>query len=167
MRWRWETVAEWLADTDPQRGAEIGVKEGRFCAHLLGRFPSLVMLAVDPWEDQPGAAEDYIGWRWGEIYRQYRTAVQPFAERVLEYRCYSLEAAKQVTDGSLDFVFIDAQHDYDSVRADIAAWRGKVRAGGLLCGHDYVPKFPGVIRAVDEAVGRPITGPNDCWGVWL
>ena len=60
------------------------------------------------------------------------------------------DAAKQVDDGSLDMVFIDAGHDYDSVREDIANWLPKVRPGGIVAGHDYQQRFPGVQRAVAE-----------------
>ncbi|MRS02168.1 class I SAM-dependent methyltransferase, partial [bacterium] len=61
-----------------------------------------------------------------------------------------VEAALNYQDGSLDMVFIDAAHDYDNVRADIAAWYPKVRLGGMLAGHDYEENWPGVIQAVNE-----------------
>jgi hypothetical protein len=47
------------------------------------------------------------------------------------------DASRHVDDGSLDFVFIDADHSTEGVRADINAWRPKIRAGGVLFGHDY------------------------------
>jgi predicted O-methyltransferase YrrM len=63
----------------------------------------------------------------------------------------SVRAAASFEDGVLDFVFIDADHAYEAVKADIGAWLPKVRAGGFITGHDYDRvKFPGVIRAVDE-----------------
>jgi predicted O-methyltransferase YrrM len=63
----------------------------------------------------------------------------------------SVEMAKRVEDGSLDFVFIDADHRYEFVVEDIKAWFPKVRSGGTLCGHDYGdPRFPGVEKAVKE-----------------
>ena len=61
----------------------------------------------------------------------------------------SVEAAPELEDGSLDFVFIDANHSYDAVKNDIIAWAPKVRSGGVLCGHDY-NSFPGVQKAVDD-----------------
>jgi predicted alpha/beta hydrolase family esterase len=54
----------------------------------------------------------------------------------------------------LDFVFIDADHKYESVKADIAAWLPKVRPGGHIAGHDYHSDWPGVQKAVDEVLGK-------------
>lgn len=69
----------------------------------------------------------------------------------------SVEAAALVPDGCLDMAYIDADHAYDSARADIAAWLPKVRPGGFMAGHDYTPHVQGggVIRAVDELFGKP------------
>lgn len=64
----------------------------------------------------------------------------------------SVEAAGDYADGSLDFVFIDAGHEYDSVKADIEAWLPKVKKpGGVIAGHDFdMSTDPGVVRAVIE-----------------
>ena len=51
---------------------------------------------------------------------------------------------------SFDYVYIDADHSYESVRNDIAMWWQLTNPGGILLGHDYIPGWPGVIRAVDE-----------------
>jgi SAM-dependent methyltransferase len=48
------------------------------------------------------------------------------------------EAAKLFEDGSLDFVYLDASHDYASVRSDLLSWYRKVRPGGIMAGHDYL-----------------------------
>ena len=62
----------------------------------------------------------------------------------------SPEAAALVPD--VDMVFLDGDHEYEAVVADIAAWLPKTRR--LLCGHDYNnPEFPGVAEAVDEILG--------------
>ena len=73
------------------------------------------------------------------------------ASRWHPIRLPSTKAARCFDDGELDFVFIDAEHSYEAVKADIEAWWRKLRRGGLLIGHDYDPaRFPGVCRAVDE-----------------
>lgn len=57
-------------------------------------------------------------------------------------------------DRKADLIFIDADHRYGSVKADIDAWRPHVAGGGILCGHDYnVLQLPGVKQAVDEVLG--------------
>ncbi len=43
------------------------------------------------------------------------------------------------TTNLLDFVYIDGDHSYEGVLADIDAWWPLIRSGGFLCGHDWVP----------------------------
>jgi len=68
----------------------------------------------------------------------------------------SIEASKLYQDKSLDFVYIDAAHEYEFVKPDIEAWLPKVKVGGYIGGHDYqnytMPSGSsfGVIQAVDE-----------------
>ena len=57
-----------------------------------------------------------------------------------------------------DLIFIDADHRYDAVMADIQAWEPLVRLGGILCGHDYEDYWPGVKRAIDETGGCKLVG---------
>jgi len=164
---RWGQVAEWLTQKPPSIGAEIGVKEGRFITYLLSRFPDLKMYAIDPWENQPNGSETYQGWDWKLIYKKYCGNISPYRNRVFEIRDYSENAAKKIKNKSLDFVFIDAQHDYVSVKRDIKIWTPKIKLGGLLCGHDYQPKFSGLVKAVNELIENPILGGNDTWASWI
>lgn len=69
---------------------------------------------------------------------------------VIPLQTTSLGAASQFEDNSLDFVHIDASHDYDNVLADIRAWYPKVKPGGFITGDDYVVNWGGVIQAVKE-----------------
>jgi predicted O-methyltransferase YrrM len=66
----------------------------------------------------------------------------------------STEMAAEFADRSLDFVYIDACHDYRKVRLDIIAWIPKVKPTGIIAGHDYNAEHGGVIRAVDELFGK-------------
>lgn len=72
----------------------------------------------------------------------------------------STHAAIQFGDASQDAVFIDASHEYEDVKADIAAWLPKVKPGGILAGHDI--DEAGVLRAVKES-GLPFGIMGRCW----
>ena len=62
-----------------------------------------------------------------------------------------MDAVKDFKDESLDFVYIDANHGYESTKEDIREWSKKVKKGGIVSGHDYVKKNGyGVIEAVGE-----------------
>jgi hypothetical protein len=76
----------------------------------------------------------------------------------------SAESAAEFRDGTLDFVFIDAAHDYDSVVKDLAAWYPKMKPGGIWAGHDY-PHHE-VEQAVHEhadANGYEVAQVGRCW----
>lgn len=52
-----------------------------------------------------------------------------------------------------DVVYIDASHDYLSVKNDIKTWLPKLKKNGIICGDDYIDGWPGVIKAVNEIFG--------------
>lgn len=65
----------------------------------------------------------------------------------------SVKAAKMFPDASVDWVHLDARHDYNSVTTDIQNWLPKVRQGGWLSGDDYDEvKWPDVVRAVGDVL---------------
>ncbi len=100
--------------------------------------------AVDPWEGMDA------------IHKQFLSRVRPYPNvEVMQAR--SVDAAREFADRSLDLVYIDGAHDYENVRADLQAWRPKVKPGKWLAGHDYSAIIEGgaVIRAVDEVLGGP------------
>jgi hypothetical protein len=75
----------------------------------------------------------------------------------------SVDASKAFADASVDFVFIDAAHDYNNVRADICAWLPKVKPGGVIAGHDYGSGWPMVRVAVQETLSwRNVKERKDC-----
>jgi hypothetical protein len=65
----------------------------------------------------------------------------------------SVEAAADYEDASIDFVWIDGNHDYEAVIDDINSWLPKLKPGAWMGGHDYNhPGHPGVKQACDELI---------------
>ncbi len=76
----------------------------------------------------------------------------------------SVEAAQIFMDGTLDFVFIDADHRAPAPGLDIAAWTPKIKRGGIIAGHDYgMSLWPDVKRAVDEVFGSRVEHRGTSW----
>jgi hypothetical protein len=98
----------------------------------------------------------------GRLLEVFETNLAPLLDRITIHATESTEAARRFADGSVDFVFVDASHDYASVKADVLAWLPKVRPGGLLAGDDY-GVFPGVDRAVRELLPAH---ENPTWPIW-
>jgi|GEM_PF-1080245 len=140
-------------------GLEIGVKKGGYSEYLLTHWKGSKLISVDPWlEDKP---ENYIDHANVEqnthnvFYEMTKKRLAKFGKRSDIWRMKSDEAAEKVEDGYLDFVYIDARHDYASVKEDLHLWYPKMKPGGLICGHDYADgHFDqgdfGVKSAVDE-----------------
>ena len=154
----------WLRACGYHQGslAEIGVRSGAGLKLLVGGPPKLV-IGVDLWSDEGPKSQNDAPLTQNRLDAVYQELVDrgrvywPFLKLI---RKHSVLAADDVGDGSLDFVFIDADHTYEAVAADIQAWWPKVRPGGTLAGHDYVNHTLkngvsfGVFRAVDEFAKR-------------
>jgi len=150
----------------PLVGAEIGVDRGGLSGHLLRELPGLTLHMVDTWatpapdssyvKSGDGCAMKSQEQRDGDK-RRCMEVTDFAADRRIVHIGDSVGAAKAIKDGELDFAFIDADHSYEGVSADIAAWWPKVRSGGVFCGHDY--EHPagekwGVKRAVEEFAAK-------------
>lgn len=103
------------------------------------------------------------------LYDNFLENIKPVKEFINPIRLTSLNAANLYEDNSLDFVFLDASHDYDNVKADLLAWYPKVKIGGVFAGHDY-PGFEGVKLAVDEFtnnnnINLHTSGIEICWSL--
>lgn len=88
-------------------------------------------------------------------------------KNIIKIRKTSVEAAKQFEDHSLDAVYIDAEHDEDSVREDIRTWRPKLKRGGILSGHDFNLPHIGRILSEEEGFGPGFitVAPDTSWAV--
>lgn len=156
---RREQIGEWLNSLGlVGEGVEVGVFQGEFSERLLSTWTGRVLWCVDSWAPvpfdimlHPCHPSDAARQQWKN---NAEDRLRRFKERARIVHADSLDAARFFADGQLDFAYIDAGHDYESVTRDLQAWAPKVRAGGILCGDDFTDVYPGVIRAVREFVSK-------------
>lgn len=130
-----------LRDLGFNSGAEIGVLRGEYSERLLQEIPDLTLTCVDSWMGYSGYRDIVSAERFDNLYEEAISRLKPYNARIL--RNFSIDAAKFIPDNSLDFVYIDAAHDFLNVTQDIYLWEKKVRSGGIVAGHDYSRKRGG------------------------
>lgn len=121
------------------QGAEIGVELGIFSRQILSDWPGKLYL-IDPWRHLENW-DCSLNLSDEEMEKKYLITfenVQEFGDRAVIIRKESLKAEIDIPDESLDFVYIDANHEYEAIMADLEAWYKKVRRGGIVAGHDYL-----------------------------
>ena len=91
--------------------------------------------------------------KFDETYLTAQRTVAGYGDRAILRRNFSVQAASTVAPHALDFMYIDARHDYEGLSEDLRAWWPRLCPGGLIAGHDYdnVVGMP-VARAVGEFV---------------
>ena len=144
--------------------AELGVLYGKTTKALLGMMPRILVWAIDTWRPgdpalEPGeeverrGLEDsgYRAYSDVDMERTYQGMLalqRDYPDRLQVLRLTTLEAAELFPDGSLDAIFLDADHRTLAVKADLMAWVPKVRETGMIFGHDF--GFHSVRAALDE-----------------
>lgn len=153
-----------VAEEIPAGGVcvELGVWCGRSLTYLAHRLRSLgkqcELWGIDAWPNDYGfGGHDDRMAAAGGVYASSLTDMLKYAPEYFRdinlVRCDSARGARLFEPSSVDFCFVDAMHDFVHVKADLAAWTPKLKAGGILAGHDYTSDYPGVESAIGEAFG--------------
>ncbi len=158
----WMTVPElnWLFETAKRMESivEVGSWKGRSTHALLSGCKGKVT-AVDTWLGSPNEVRSpTVEVPDHDVYDEFIVNVGEFPNLEVK-RMTSLEAAALFPDKSVDMVFIDGNHGYESVKADIEAWLPKAKR--ILCGHDW--HWHSVQEAVTERFGEPDTAET----IWV
>lgn len=155
-------------------GAEIGVYKGGFGEFLLGHCRKLYL--VDSWYRGGGF------WASGipgdsrvdtviHILSVYKAEIESGRVEVVVDRSTSF--LRSIGAGRLDFLYLDASHDYEETRVELALARAALREGGMLFGDDFdadpASRQHGVYRAVtgfaEETGARMVVNESRQWGL--
>lgn len=147
---------------------EVGSWKGKsssyMCVEIANSKKDIKFYCVDTWK---GSEEHKENTELAELYKIFTDNMSSLKDYYIPLKMSSLQAAEKFEDKSLDFVFIDAAHDYENVKSDILAWLPKVKEGGILAGHDYYENDSygfGVKKAVNELFNlSKLQFSENCW----
>lgn len=141
--------------------AEIGVGDGDFAHSIKMHSKPSKLYLIDCWEQQPKSVypDDFNVSTELQLERYAAVKKAFIDDKFIDIlRMYSSDAVKLFPDNHFDWVYIDSNHTYAAVKADLEMWLPKVKDGGFICGHDYVLPSEvggicfGVVPAVNEFI---------------
>jgi predicted O-methyltransferase YrrM len=158
--WTTEQELNFLAERAKNASniVEIGSWKGQSTKALLEASVGLVH-AIDHFNGSK--TDESFGFaQVQDVYKQFMDNVGHYPN-LRVHRMSSEEAVKDFDDGSLDMVWIDADHSHEGCSRDIDLWLPKVKKGGLICGHDY-----GVCSGVTTSVDNRFDGVGLIDTIW-
>lgn len=165
----WCDYAEYYAEVvaalpDGAHLVEVGVYQGQSTACLAVEIANsgkaMRLDVVDWFKGSPNETGPHAHPTEGFLRGRFEAHTAPVTHLIRQvHECSSVEAASRYADASLDFVWIDASHDTQSVHDDLEAWYPKVKPGGILAGHDADwPTVTAALRPWSELRGLQVDG---------
>jgi len=142
-------------------GVEIGVHDGDHALDMMENLPIKKLYLIDPWVSYKDYSESIGNLRkttnaLNERMEVAKKILKKYGDKVVFIRKFAEDAVKQFEDESLDFVYIDGNHQYEFVKKDLEKYYPKLKKGGIIGGDDYtsspeteLERF-GVFKAVNE-----------------
>jgi len=150
-------------------GCELGVWKGELSAEILDIVRPEKLYLVDPWAYQPEFPGSWYGGGAARNQDDMDAIRDSVANRFSAFDCVDLvqkkteELTNEIPDGSLDWVYIDGNHQYEFVLNDLRTLFTKVKSGCIICGDDYGRgKGAPITRAVKEFLEE-----GSCEMVWV
>lgn len=137
-------------------GIEIGCYRGESTEMFLKSGAFKTLYCIDPW--LPGYDnKDLASFTdFNLVEADFDNRLEKYKDIVKKIKAKSTDVVNFFDDGSIDFIYIDGCHQYEAVIEDLKNYFPKIKAGGMVCGHDYhYVDFPGVTKAIDEFFKKP------------
>lgn len=147
---------------------EIGSWMGRSASFMAveiinSGYDNIKFDCIDTWQGSAEHKEHEII-KTDDLFNQFKKNISSVSHIINPIRLNSINASKLYEDNSLDFIFIDASHEYEDVKNDILHWTPKVKKNGIIAGHDFTENWKGVKKAVIEIFGKEkIIQMDYCW----
>lgn len=124
------------------RGVELGSFKGEYASHLTKNWSGTLYM-IDVWRPLSKEEYDDVSNHKNHIdaYSQAMNNIKGYEDKTFMLRMKGDDALSLFEDESLDFVYIDANHTYEAVVEDLKNWYPKIKPGGLVMGHDYLPEY--------------------------
>lgn len=132
-------LPEFFVEMGFKVGAEIGVDKGEFSEKIAKS--GLKLFSIDPWKMYGDYTDSRGQKKLDQIYQITKERLSSYPN-VTILRKTSIEALSDVPNNSLDFVYIDGNHQLKFVIEDLFEWSKKVKVGGIIAGHDYIYTNP-------------------------
>lgn len=151
---------------------EVGSWKGRSTSYMgveiVNSNKKIKFYAVDTWDgseehmDVNNPSYEPLLQTKDGLYMHFLQNIESLKDIITPIRKTSVEASKMFKDGSVDYIMIDAAHDYENVLLDIQHWYPKLSEGGIISGDDL--DWPGVNQAVNQYFGNDfINYSNKIW----
>ena len=132
-------------------GAWKGMSACFMAVEIINSQKNIKFDCVDTWE-YINTQKDIRPHQYENLYETFKKNIEPVKDYINEVRLLSHKASELYEDNTLDFVYIDGAHDYDSVKLDLQSWFPKLKNGGTIAGTSF-SHYP-VKKAVDEFFGK-------------
>lgn len=156
--WLFPQVRRALTESLPKNArliVEVGSWLGRSTRFLADLAPRAKVIAIDHWQGSPEHTDDpELIPLLPVLYETFLAETWDYRQRVIPVRAGSVDGMRHVAESNLqpDLVYIDADHGYEAVKADVTAALD-LFPRAVLVGDDW--NWPGVQKAVEEvAKGR-------------
>jgi len=131
-------------------GVEIGVLAGSHALKNVRKIRFLKTLyLVDPYFIYKAGGLKWDNERYEEVAKE---KLQKYNDKIIWIKATSAKAVIHFKDESLDFAYIDANHEYEFTLEDTELWTPKVKQSGIVGGHDHVPIHPGVAKSCKKNI---------------